>query len=170
MAGCWCSCFGLLCTRQLFFDLSLISESDTSCAGSKQTSSIQSSSGQAEVVFCFLSSPQDLRLRLKILGMLLGFLEILSMCVLQETVALRLTPRYFVASSVIMMCPISLWEGGLKGVWILIHSGHCISEDGIPCPTWISTLSKHQGLAVGRHNHGPYIMQSSANKHVWRMS
>ena len=35
----------LLCTRQLFFDLSLISESDTSCAGSKQTSSIQSSSG-----------------------------------------------------------------------------------------------------------------------------
>ena len=132
MAGCWCSCFGLLCTRQLFFDLSLISESDTSCAGSKQTSSIQSSSGQAEVFFCFLSSPQDLRLRLKILGMLLGFLEILSMCVLQETVALRLTPRYFVASSVIMMCPISLWEGGLKGVWILIHSGHCISVDGFP--------------------------------------
>ena len=86
------------------------------------------------------------------------------MCVFQETVALRLTPRYFVASSVFMMCPISLWEG----VWILIHSGHCISEDGIHHPTWIPTLLKHQGLAVGRHNHGPYIMQSSANKHVWR--
>ena len=40
------------------------------------------------------------------------------MCVFQETVALRLTPRYFVASSVFMMCPISLQcgrgsEGGL---------------------------------------------------------
>ena len=44
-----------------------------------------------------------------------------------------------------------------------------MSEDGIPCPTWIPTLPKHQGLAVGRHNHGPYIMQSSSNKHVWRL-
>ena len=79
------------------------------------------------------------------------------MCVFQETVAWKSTPRYFVASSVFMICPISLWEGGLKGVWILIHSGHCISEDGIPCPTWIPTLSKHQGLAVGRHNVNAHI-------------
>ena len=48
--------------------------------------------------------------------------------------------------------------GGLKGVWNWIHSGHCISEDGIPCPTWIPTLPTHQGLAVGRHNHYAHIM------------
>ena len=38
------------------------------------------------------------------------------MCVFQETVALRLTPRYFVASPVFMMCPISLWEGSEGGL------------------------------------------------------
>ena len=37
------------------------------------------------------------------------------MCVFQETVAWKSTPRYFVASSVFMMCPISLWEGGYEG-------------------------------------------------------
>ena len=37
------------------------------------------------------------------------------MCVFQETVAVRLTPRYFVASSV-FMCPISLWEGSEWGL------------------------------------------------------
>ena len=98
--------------------------------------------------------------------MLLGFLEILSMCVFQETVAWKSTPRYFVASSVFMMCPISLWEGGLKGVWILIHSGHCISEDGIPCPTWIPTLQKYQGLAVGRHNHYAHITVHTLCSHL----
>ena len=90
------------------------------------------------------------------------------MCVFQETVALRLTPQVLCCIFSIHDVPYKLVAGGLKGVWILIHSGHCISEDGIHHPTWIPTLLKHQGLAVGRHNHGPYIMQSSANKHVWR--
>ena len=54
----------------------------------------------------------------------------------------------------------------MKGVWILIHSGHCISEDGIRCPTWIPTLPKHQGLAVGRHNHNAHITVHTLCSHL----
>ena len=50
-------------------------------------------------------------------------------------------------------CVLSACMGIWWEIFLWRHSEHYTSEDGPPCPTWLPTLPKHQGLVAGLRNH-----------------
>ena len=120
-----------------------------------------------------MSSLQDLRMRLTTLSMLLGFLEIPSMCVFQDTyrVVCRSSPKYFIVWLDYLRHSqhFSVISGRVLNYWTLPGLNHYLTrrssvllEDTRQCLQWGPNPSiSSQGLHPSISSQGLYHMATA---------